>query len=90
MKILAALCIPALCVAITPAPPGGCGANSTAIGSFQLLVQQPQGGKLPIRSVQLLNKDYKVTYKPVTLPQDMKKDARVALIYMDAGGVTGL
>ena len=86
MKILAALCIPALCVAITPAPPGGCGANSTAIGSFQLLVQQPQGGKLPIRSVQLLNKDYKVTYKPVTLPQDMKKDARVALIYMDAGG----
>lgn len=86
MRFLAASLIPALCFAISPAPPGGCGANSTAVGSFQLTVQQPQGNKLPIRSVQLLNKDYKVIYKPITLPQDMKKEARVALIYMEAGG----
>ena len=86
MRILAAFLLPVLCFAISPASPGGCGANSTAIGSFQLLVQQSQGGKLPIRSVQLLNKDYKVLYKPITLPQDMKKEARVALIYMEAGG----
>ena len=82
-SLLLALSIPAFAVA--PVTTAACGANSSPVGTFQLLVQRPDGAKLPIRSVQVLNKDYKILYKPVNLPADIKKEARVTIVYMESG-----
>ncbi len=82
---LLALLLPALTVAVAPVTGAGCGANSSPVGTFQILVQRPDGTKLPIRSVQVLNKDYKILYKPVNLPADVKKEARVTIVYMESG-----
>lgn len=85
MWLLLLLTLSSLAMAVTPATSAGCGSNSSTVGTFQLLVQRPDGAKLPIRSVQVLNKDYKVLYKPVNLPADVKKEARVTLVYMESG-----
>ena len=82
-SLLLALSIPVFAVA--PVTTAGCGANSSPVGTFQLLVQRPDGAKLPLRSVQVLNKDYKILYKPVNLPADSKKEARVTIVYMESG-----
>ncbi len=85
MRLLLIFLLPPLAMAVAPASSGSCGANSSTVGTFQLLVQRPDGTKLPIRSVQVLNKDYKILYKPVNLPADIKKEARVSLVYMESG-----
>ena len=85
MRLLLIFLLPSLAMAVAPASSGSCGANSSTVGTFQLLVQRPDGAKLPMRSVQVLNKDYKILYKPVNLPADIKKEARVSLVYMESG-----
>ena len=84
-SLLLALSLQAPAFAVAPVTSSGCGANSSPVGTFQILVQRPDGAKLPIRSVQVLNKDYKILYKPVNLPADIKKEARVTIVYMESG-----
>ena len=85
MWFLLLLSISSFATAVTPATSAGCGSNSSTVGTFQLMVQRPDGARLPIRSVQVLNNGFKVLYKPVNLPADVKKEARVTLVYMESG-----
>ena len=71
-----------------PLPRGASGASrgcdgSVAVTSFRLSVQQAAsapGGALPIRHLNNLLAGYRVSYRPVDLPADMKKDAKLTLV----------
>ena len=59
--------------------------GSTALGSFRLMVK-PANGKpaLPLRQVNRAGAGDKITYQPINLPADLKKDAKLALVVAPA------
>src|ERR1700733_4888065 len=68
------------------AAPNGC-VGSVAVTSFRVTVQptaQPGGAStpapLPLRQVNNLPMGYRVNYRPIDLPADLKKDAKLALV----------
>lgn len=69
--------------AATPRTPVCVG--STALGSFRLLVK-PANGKpsLPLRQVNRIAAGDKITYQPINLPADLRKDAKLALVVAPA------
>src|SRR5580698_177960 len=63
------------------AAPNGC-VGSAAVTSFRVTVQ-PTGSSqtpLPLRQVNNLPMGYRVSYRPIDLPADLKKDAKLALV----------
>ena len=68
------------------APPRGCVAGAVDVGTFQVMVQSGTGAAKPVAHLNTIKQGYKVTYKPVTLPADLKKEARVALVLAPADG----
>jgi hypothetical protein len=54
--------------------------GSVAITSFRMSVQAANNPALTIRHVNNLAAGYRVSYRPVDLPADMKKDAKLTLV----------
>jgi hypothetical protein len=57
--------------------------GSVSVTSFRLTVQQAgtaAGPALPIRHLNNLLAGYRISYRPVDLPADMKKDAKLTLV----------
>lgn len=54
--------------------------GGVAVSSFRMMVQP--GGKiaLPLRKVNNLLSTYRISYQPIDLPADLKKDARLTLV----------
>jgi hypothetical protein len=63
------------------AAPSGC-VGSVVITSFRVSVQPGTGGgaALPMRQLNNLPMGYRVSYRPIDLPADLKKDAKLALV----------
>lgn len=80
--VLAALVLAARVDAATK----GCLAGSTPVTTIQLLVQPPTGPPMGVPLVNVLRPGYKIQYKPVTLPTDIRREARVALMIAPAEG----
>ncbi|MBI3471046.1 MAG: hypothetical protein HY013_06795 [Candidatus Solibacter usitatus] len=75
---------------LSGAAPRSCVPGSTALGTFQLQVRGPAGEALPAARINILRQGYKVSYKPVQLPADIRREARVALVLAPAEGeITG-
>ncbi|MCC7497201.1 MAG: hypothetical protein IT160_06465 [Bryobacterales bacterium] len=64
-------------------------ATGTAVGAFDLAVKpDPAGAALPIRSVNRIEEGNQLIYRPVDLPSDEKKKAKVALVLLPPGDIT--
>src|SRR5258708_2494560 len=63
------------------AAPHGC-VGSIAVTTFRLSVQPSGAGPswLPIRRVNNIPSGYRISYQPVDLPADLKKDAKLTLV----------
>ena len=69
--------------------------GAVPIGTLQLRVSRAGDSQtLPLRQVNMVEKGFKVAYTPVRLPQETKKNGKVALVVMPqdekSGGVTVL
>jgi hypothetical protein len=68
----------------------GCVA-SVALGTFQLLVEPPEGGDpRPLRDIHRLRAGQRLRYRPVRVPPDLRKDGRICLVLAPAGGAQKL
>src|SRR6185437_6638362 len=59
---------------------GGC-VGSVSVSSFRVTVQPASGATaLPVRLVNNLPTGYRISYRPIDLPSDLKKDAKLTLV----------
>lgn len=59
--------------------------GTAAVGTFRLLVKSPSGtNPLPIRSLNNIAANSKITYEPVQLPDSLKKNGKLTLVVAPA------
>jgi len=80
MRRASLLCL--VCALSAAAAPSGC-VGSVAVTSFRVSVQP--GGNAPppalaIRQINNLPMGYRISYRPIDLPADLKKDAKLTLV----------
>ncbi len=67
----------------------GCAAG-VAAGSFQLLVEPASGGEgIAIRRLNVLGSGCRLNYRPLELPADLDRDAKVTLVLIPSGSGSG-
>ena len=86
-------CLAAILGAVAFLAPAGAATRvcpgSVSAGTVQLRVQPNTGGEaLPIRRVNTIPAGYKLLYRPLGLPQDVRNDAKVTLVVVPAGTST--
>lgn len=91
------ICLPALTfpLSVLIGPASAAAAVRTcssgiAIGTFDLLVKpDPSGKPLPVRAVNRIEEGNQLIYRPVDIPADEKKKAKIALVLLPPGNITG-
>ncbi|MCX6620479.1 MAG: hypothetical protein NTY38_05280 [Acidobacteria bacterium] len=77
-----------LCALPAPGAVRTC-STGAALGTFNLMVKpDPTGSAHPIRSVNRIEEGNKLVYRPVDIPADDRKKARIALVLLPPGNFT--
>ena len=66
------------------AQPRNC-VGTSAVGTFRILVSSPNGSNpLPVRSINNIAANSKITYEPIQLPDSLKKNGKLAIVALPA------
>lgn len=73
------------CFAVALCAHAGTCSGTAAVGTFRLLVKSPSGtNPLPIRSLNNIAANSKISYEPVQLPDSLKKNGKLTLVVAPA------